>query len=600
MRRLTLWLAVTGLAAVMAPAASASISPTLKLTPSSGSAGSTANLGMDLKFSPTATDSPKDLTLVLPPGLLADATIDSGRCLSATAPTASCQVGTGTVTATEILLGLPTVSTSVPVAFDLVQPPAPGDLAGLAIVSTNPLIDGGGEIGTPGAITVRSGSDPRGVGLNIAFANIPTTASLAGLPTTIAVDEINSTFNGLRFPTACPQAPARLSAVADSYSVPATKTTSAPLKVTGCRSLPFDPRFGITAAKDASDNGVAIQTDITQKPDEATSQKVVLNLPATVLMPNATGVLSGGILCGDPTFATCKTVGSATAASPLYPTPLVGKAYLDGPLTSLSIALVFPPPFALTLVGKVDLPANSTTFEHVPDIPLTDLRVNLAGGPSAVFSSACSPASGTAGSVLTSQNGDKTASPSASFTVANCTGSGTGGGPTPPGGSPPGTTTHPGGTGPPGGATTPSGSKPRIRPKLTAGSWTGLKTGRPTLKFKLSAGRGAPKLAAFTVRLPRGISFARRRLRKGLALRTAPVRSVSLQRGALLVRLRRDVSSLGVTIGPRSVKESAAVESRARAKRHRLRSLRLVVGVQNADRQTFALTLAIKNLHLGR
>jgi hypothetical protein len=24
------------------------------------------------------------------------------------------------------------------------------------------------------------------------------------------------------------------------------------------------------------------------------------------------------------------------------------------------------------------------------------------------------------------------------------------------------------------------------------------------------------------------------------------------------------------------------------------------VGVQNADRQTFALTLAIKNLHLGR
>src|SRR4051794_28992016 len=104
MRRLTLWLAVIGLAAVMAPAASASISPTLKLTPSSGSAGSTANLGMDLKFSPTATDSPKDLTLVLPPGLLADATIDSGRCLSATAPTASCQVGTGTVTATEILL----------------------------------------------------------------------------------------------------------------------------------------------------------------------------------------------------------------------------------------------------------------------------------------------------------------------------------------------------------------------------------------------------------------------------------------------------------------------------------------------------------------
>lgn len=56
-----------------APGAWASITPTLSLNQSDGTAaGSTANLGLDLKFAPTGGDSPDLMKLNLPPGLLAN------------------------------------------------------------------------------------------------------------------------------------------------------------------------------------------------------------------------------------------------------------------------------------------------------------------------------------------------------------------------------------------------------------------------------------------------------------------------------------------------------------------------------------------------
>ena len=104
-----------------------------------------------------------------------------------------------------------------------------------------------------------------------------------------------------------------------------------------------------------------------------------------MLPPNVAAVVGGNILCASPSSGTCKTVGWASASSPLYPHALPGKAYLTGSLLSPSITIVFPAPFALTLSGQVSLAANSTTFTGVPDIPLTALQVTFAGGPDAVF-----------------------------------------------------------------------------------------------------------------------------------------------------------------------------------------------------------------------
>ena len=87
---------VVGMAALaLAPVADASITTTLALNQSAGkAAGSAANLGLDLKFADTGTDSPRDLTINLPPGLLANASIGGGACLkTANVSGSTCKVG---------------------------------------------------------------------------------------------------------------------------------------------------------------------------------------------------------------------------------------------------------------------------------------------------------------------------------------------------------------------------------------------------------------------------------------------------------------------------------------------------------------------------
>jgi hypothetical protein len=545
---------------VLAPVASASVTPALTLDQSGGKqAASTVPLGMSFDFSPSSGDTPKDLTIGLPPGLLANASINHGACLTTKQPIAACQVGSGTVTATALGGVLPVTGQ---VAFDLVAPPKPGDLAGLALLVT--LLGQTSQLGSPGEIAVRSVSDPAGFGLNIAFADIPNTYQ--GMP--IQVQSMTSTLSGVRMPASCPATPANVTVTTDSYSDSTPHTASAPLQVTGCSALPFSPTFQVTATKDAGDSGTQVISDITQpaNPAQATPQSVSLALPSTVLTPNANAVLSGGLLCANPASGTCKTIGTATATSPLYPVPLTGTDYLTGTLAALKIVLVFPPPFALTLAGTVDVPHNTTTFTGLPDIPLSDLKVTLAGGANAAFVAFCSPASGTASSTLISQSGMH-ATIASPFTVAGCSGS-------QGGGSAPG-----------------SGSKasPTGRAGIVSSAVSGLASGHPTLSFKLTAGKNA-KLKSFTVKLPRGLNFVRHRIHGrlkllGATLMGAKVKSLSLKHGALLVTLRAPVNTLSAKIGSRGLKESAALKSAAR--HHRLKRLQLTIVLTNtAGKQT--------------
>ncbi len=413
-------LVVAGACAALAPAAAASITPSLTLSQSSSNehAGSTVNLPVDLKFAPSpATDSPKDLTLSLPPGLLANASIDGGACLNTSTPIPACQVGTGTVTAAPILLGIAGPGVSVSVSFDLVTPPSAADLAGLAIVAKNPVTGISAQLGSTGDIKVNSSG-----AVSIAFHNIPNSYALVTtLAVPIAVDEINSTFQGLRLPTRCPSPGRALRDLGGLLCGSDTqKPASAPLTVTGCSTLPFSPLLSARAAKDSGDNGVTLTTDVTQTAGQATSRSVGLTFPSAVVAPNAAAVISGGLLCTDPSFASCKTIGTSTAKSPLYPKTLGGKVYLTGSLAAPAITVTFPPPFALTLNGKVNLATNTTTFTGVPDLPLSDLRVTLAGGPEAAFATTCATPSGNAVGSFVSQDGDLLASSTAPFSVVGC------------------------------------------------------------------------------------------------------------------------------------------------------------------------------------
>ena len=551
-------LAVSGLAA-LAPSAMASVAPAISLDQSAGTAaGSAADLGVDLKFTPSGSDSPDHMTLNLPPGLLANASIDGGACLvTADLNDSACEVGSGTVTA----YAYGTVPIPTNVTFDLVPPPAAGDLAGLAVNSN------GTQIGSTADIRVRPSGDPDGVGVTIQFV-LPN--SLYGVP--ISIHEISSTFDGLRYPATCPSTPHTVAVTVDSYGDPTLHSASAPLAVTGCSSLSYSPSFAVTATRDSADNRVKVVTDVTQAATEAPSRSVALALPYAQLRGNIAGLQR---LCENPSTGTCTPVGSVTAASPLYPHALTGQAYLTGTITGLTLTLVFPAPFPLTLVGSVNLATNVTTFTGLPDIPLTRLQVTLDGGPQGLFLSLCHDPSGTASATLTSQNGDKTARVPANFTVAGCP-SASGSSPTAGGGSTVGGTS------------------------LTSPSAAGLKAGHPSLSFRLRVAKGAAKLRALTIELPRGLSFIAHRSGhrltvNGVRLTGAAIKSLTESHGHLVVTLKRAVSSLGITLTSAALRESTAL--RAKAASHKLKRLPLRVIAQNTRGKR--TTIVAQVTHLG-
>jgi hypothetical protein len=112
--------------------------------------------------------------------------------------------------------------------------------------------------------------------------------------------------------------------------------------------------------------------------------------------------------------------------------------------------------------------------------------------------------------------------------------------------------------------------------------------------------KGASKLHALTVALPRGLSIishraGHKRTIRGVRVRGAAIRSLSLSHGHLVITLTRPVSSLTVTLTGSTLAESAQLRSEAR--HHRLKRLALTVIAQNArGRRT---TIHVRVTHLG-
>jgi hypothetical protein len=304
---------------------------------------------------------------------------------------------------------------------------------------------------------------------------------------------------------------------------------------------------------------------------------VSLALPRPTLTPNIQAV---GALCQDLSSGNCTQVGYVTARSPLYPSALTGQAYLTGNIAGLSLTLVFPAPFPLTLIGAVDLGKNATTFTGLPDIPLTDLTVSLGSGARGVFGTSCKSPSGTATATLTNQNGDKTVAVPAKFTIAGCPGHGGGKG---------------GGTGGGNGA----GRSTTIR--VGRAFLAGLTTGHPSLGFRIAAAKGASRLRRIMVVLPHGLSFVRHRAGRrivltGIHVSGGRVASLTLSRGRLMITLHTATGGLTVSIGPRALAETAALKNQAVGGRINRLVLTLVT-TNTAGKQS---TLRVQFNHPGR
>jgi hypothetical protein len=102
-------------------------------------------------------------------------------------------------------------------------------------------------------------------------------------------------------------------------------------------------------------------------------------------------------------------------------------------------------------------------------------------------------------------------------------------------------------------------------PTVSLASASGLASGHPTLGFTVTTGGDDPRLASFTLRLPRGLSFTKNhaRLAKAVSIAGAHDYTLSLEHGGLQVRMPVQAEMLQVQVGPRALAETKAMAHQA-------------------------------------
>jgi hypothetical protein len=262
--------------------------------------------------------------------------------------------------------------------------PVNGDPYGLSIVV--PAIAGPynlGNVVVVAGITV----DPYTARLT-ATGNVPTV--FEGVPLrlqgmTIAVNRQNFLFN----PTNC-SALATETTLTSVFA--ATLALKNPFQVNGCSALPFKPKFtASTGARTSRANGASLEVKIAQGTNQADMESVFVSLPKQ--LPSRLTTIQKA--CPAAQFeqaaapGACKTgrVGGATVKTPVLPGTLSGPAYLvsHGGEAFPDLDLILRGDgVQVILVGKINISKagiTSTTFQSLPDVPISGFSLNLPVGP---------------------------------------------------------------------------------------------------------------------------------------------------------------------------------------------------------------------------
>jgi hypothetical protein len=156
-------------------------------------------------------------------------------------------------------------------------------------------------------------------------------------------------------------------------------------QVANCADLPFAPKLNLSLVGGVKRLGhPAIRAVFSQEPGEANARRVSITLPPGELLDQS----HIKTICTREQFAREACPGGSMLGDAVVTTPLLSKP-LEGPvyLRSSSHRL---PDMVLDLQGQVDLQLSAridsvndqlrTTFETVPDAPVSSVVVTLAGG----------------------------------------------------------------------------------------------------------------------------------------------------------------------------------------------------------------------------
>jgi hypothetical protein len=212
---------------------------------------------------------------------------------------------------------------------------------------------------------------------------------------------------------------------------------------TGCDQVPFDPTLSASVpapAKTSSPSGLTVDLNLPQSSDptaigEGDLKKAVVTFPAGMrVSPSSADGLGG---CSpdeialhqnsDPTCPDNSKIGTLSITTPLLDQPLSGSVYLatpnQNPFNSLvAIYLVVKGPgVVIKLPGRVDLDPTtgqvSTTFDNQPQLPFSNLHLELKGGPRSPLMTPDQCGTYTTKAVMTSWSG-KTVESDSTFSLS--------------------------------------------------------------------------------------------------------------------------------------------------------------------------------------
>jgi hypothetical protein len=326
---------------------------------------------------------------VLPPGLVGEipsVTLCTEAQVQANACTAASQIGTATA---EVGAGGEPYPFTGPV---FLTGPYGGAPYGLYVPV--PAVAGPFNLGiVPTRVAI--GVDPHSARV-IASGSLPTI--VGGVPLrlknlSVAVNRANFLLN----PTNCGELHTE-SVLTSTFS--ATAPASSPFQVSNCSALAFKPTFtASTNAKATKLNGASLKVTMTQSAHEANLHSVVAALP--LQLPSRLTTLQKACLQAtfdaNPAGCAPAKVGTATAFTPVLPTPLTGSAYLvsHGGAAFPDLDLVLEGSgVRVILVGNTNIKNGITTstFASIPDVPVSKFVLDLPTGPNSAltaFGSLC-------------------------------------------------------------------------------------------------------------------------------------------------------------------------------------------------------------------